>query len=57
MPDELVRAARDLLGDPEEHKRAAAAGRAYAERTFDIGRVADSFDRVLSSVRPIMGVT
>jgi colanic acid biosynthesis glycosyl transferase WcaI len=57
MADELVGAAREMLADPEERKRAAAAGRAYAERTFDIGRVADSFDRVLSSVRPIMGVT
>ena len=46
----LVEGARRLLADDELRARLGAAGRAYAERTFDIGTIADRFDDVLASV-------
>jgi glycosyltransferase involved in cell wall biosynthesis len=47
--DGLVEGARRLLGDAELRARLGAAGRAYAERTFDIHAIADRFEEVLSS--------
>lgn len=45
----LVEGARRLLGDAELRARLGEAGRAYAERTFDIHAIADRFEEVLSS--------
>jgi glycosyltransferase involved in cell wall biosynthesis len=45
----LVEGARRLLADDELRARLGAAGRAYAERTFDIGAIADRFEKVLES--------
>lgn len=50
--DALVDGARRLLGDAELRARLSAAGRAYAERTFDIGAIADRFEEVIASVVP-----
>jgi glycosyltransferase involved in cell wall biosynthesis len=46
----LVEGARQLLADDELRARLGTDGRAYAERTFDIGRIADRFEDVLASV-------
>ena len=46
----LVEGARRLLDDAELRERLGAAGRAYAERTFDIEAIADRFESVLESV-------
>jgi putative colanic acid biosynthesis glycosyltransferase WcaI len=48
----LVDGGRRLLGDPQLRERLGAAGRAYAERTFDIGAIADRFEGVIASVVP-----
>jgi glycosyltransferase involved in cell wall biosynthesis len=45
----FVGAARTLLADPEARARAAAAGREYAERAFEIGAIADRFEVVLET--------
>jgi colanic acid biosynthesis glycosyl transferase WcaI len=45
----LVEGARRLLGDAELRERLGSAGRAYAERTFDIRAIANRFEEVLSS--------
>jgi glycosyltransferase involved in cell wall biosynthesis len=46
----LVEGARRLLADDELRARLGTDGRAYAERTFDIGPIADRFEDVLASV-------
>lgn len=46
----LAAASRRLLGDAEERARAGAAGRAYAERAFDLETKADEFERVLHGI-------
>jgi glycosyltransferase involved in cell wall biosynthesis len=43
---EFVRAGSEMLVDPSELARAGAAGRAFAEKAFDIGRIADRFEAV-----------
>jgi colanic acid biosynthesis glycosyl transferase WcaI len=42
----LVASAQRLLSDPEELRAAGAAGRAFAQETFDIDRIADQFEAV-----------
>jgi glycosyltransferase involved in cell wall biosynthesis len=46
----LVEGARRLLGDAKLREKLGAAGRAYAERTFDIEAITDRFESVLESV-------
>jgi colanic acid biosynthesis glycosyl transferase WcaI len=46
----LVEGARRLLADPGLRERLGSAGRAYAERTFDIEAIGDRFESVLESV-------
>lgn len=48
----LVEAARTLLADTELRARLGQAGRAYAERTFDIAAIGDRFEEVIASVAP-----
>lgn len=48
-PAGLVAAARELLADPERLSAAGAKGRMFATETFDIARIADRFESVLSS--------
>ncbi|MBA3717025.1 MAG: glycosyltransferase family 4 protein, partial [Actinobacteria bacterium] len=48
----LVEGARRLLGDADLRARLGAAGRAYAEKTFDIAAIGDRFEEVISSVVP-----
>jgi putative colanic acid biosynthesis glycosyltransferase WcaI len=45
----LVDGAQRLLSDPELRARLGKAGRAYAERTFEIGSIADRFEAVLEA--------
>ncbi|MGP9814533.1 glycosyltransferase family 4 protein [Rhodopseudomonas sp. NSM] len=47
----FVGAINGLLNDPDRRATLGANGRAYAERTFDIGRIADRFDAIIGSVR------
>ena len=47
--DAFAAAGAALLADAEAHAALAAAGRAYAERTFDVARVADRFEAILGS--------
>lgn len=46
----FVDAAAQLLEDPERMRQSSRAARSYAERTFDIGRIGDEFERILRSV-------
>jgi glycosyltransferase involved in cell wall biosynthesis len=46
--DAFLAAADRLLADRAERARAGAAARAYAERTFDIERVTDAFEALLT---------
>jgi glycosyltransferase involved in cell wall biosynthesis len=46
-PDALSSAVLRLLGEPETRERMGAAGRAYAERAFDLDAVADRVEAVL----------
>lgn len=48
--DGFVAAANTLLNDAALRAKMAANGRDYAERTFDIERIADQWERVLESV-------
>jgi glycosyltransferase involved in cell wall biosynthesis len=48
----LVEAARRLLQDSDLRERLGTAGRAYAEKTFDISTVGDRFEEVIASVVP-----
>jgi glycosyltransferase involved in cell wall biosynthesis len=45
---DIVNAARSLMENAELRAQYAANGRAYAERSFDIGRIADMFLEVFS---------
>ena len=45
--DAFVAATLDLLTSPERRDTAAASARAFAEATFDIGTICDSFEAVL----------
>jgi len=47
----LVNAVRAVLDDPAEAARMGAAARAYAERTFDIERIATAFERQIEAAR------
>jgi colanic acid biosynthesis glycosyl transferase WcaI len=49
----LVGGARTLLSDPELGAEMGAAGRGYAERTFDIKRIAERFEQVLQSAAQV----
>lgn len=48
--DGFVTAVRSLLSDPEKAAQMGRAARAYAEQNFDLDRVADRFDALLTSV-------
>lgn len=48
----FLAAARALLADPELRASTGAAGRAYAETSFDIERITDRFEAVLHGARP-----
>lgn len=50
--DGFVAAARRLLADSDLRRQMGAAGRKYAETTFDIGTIGDRFEQVLRSVVP-----
>ena len=43
----FVSAVQSFLTDPEKHAAAGRSGRAYAERTFEIGAIADRFETIL----------
>lgn len=47
-PEAMVQVAEQLLGDEARRARMGGAARAYAERTFDIERITDRFERILS---------
>jgi colanic acid biosynthesis glycosyl transferase WcaI len=49
----FVAAAAKLRADPHLRARMGANGRAYAERTFNLERIADAFERVLSGAEEI----
>lgn len=44
----FVAATRTLVDEPARREAMGAAARAYAERTFDIGRIADRFEAILA---------
>jgi len=45
-PAGMVAAARQLLADPERLRTCGAAGRAFAEATFDVERITDRFEAI-----------
>jgi glycosyltransferase involved in cell wall biosynthesis len=47
-PEAFLEAAHMLRANPEMRCRLGENGRAYAERTFDVGRITDCFERVLT---------
>jgi len=47
----FVAAARALVADPARRAALGAHGRAYAEATFDIGRIGERFEAVLTAAR------
>lgn len=47
----LLREAEALRRDPERRSRMGRAARDYAERNFDLDRIADKFEEVIRSVR------
>lgn len=49
--DGLISSARELLEDPDARATAGAAGRKYAEQTFQIERIADRFETVLAEAK------
>ena len=49
--DDWLRAARELARDEQLRATLARNGREYAERTFDITRIADQFEAVLDKTR------
>src|SRR5262249_26452254 len=52
-PDDTAGFVREivaLLESPSERTKCAANARSYAERTFDIGRIANRFETILRSV-------
>jgi colanic acid biosynthesis glycosyl transferase WcaI len=46
-PAAFIESAHLLRASPEMRRRLGENGRAYAERTFDVGRITDAFERVL----------
>lgn len=48
----FIAAIKELLDDPAKRTALGNNGRAYAEETFNIGRIADRFDGIISSVAP-----
>jgi colanic acid biosynthesis glycosyl transferase WcaI len=44
-----------LINDPSQLAAMGAAGRAYAEATFDIDRIADAFSRVIAQALQVSG--
>jgi glycosyltransferase involved in cell wall biosynthesis len=50
--DELLRAARRLLANPEEARRRGAAAREAALARYSLGRFLDDWDTVLADLRP-----
>jgi colanic acid biosynthesis glycosyl transferase WcaI len=44
----FIRAAQSLLDDPEERRAMGERARAFAETAFDIGDIADRFERILA---------
>jgi putative colanic acid biosynthesis glycosyltransferase WcaI len=46
--EEFIRCAMALMDDPLMRQRLGANARAYAETTFDISRIADSFEAILT---------
>ena len=46
----FIAAARELRSDAAGRAAMSARARAYAERTFDIARVADQFERILTGI-------
>ncbi len=51
-PDAFTAAARTLLADADLRARMGDAGRAYAERAFDIGAIADRFEALFAGLKP-----
>jgi colanic acid biosynthesis glycosyl transferase WcaI len=49
-PSALSLAVRQILDDPEEGRRMGLRARSYAERTFNIDRITDAFERRLQLV-------
>ena len=49
-PDAFAAAARTLLADADLRSRMGAAGRAYAERSFDIDTIADRFEAIFDGL-------
>jgi glycosyltransferase involved in cell wall biosynthesis len=47
----FVRAASALWADEAGRREMGARGRAYAERTYDVERVADRFEEVMEAAR------
>jgi colanic acid biosynthesis glycosyl transferase WcaI len=46
---EFIKAAKDMMNNAEARSHAGAAGRAYAEKAFDIGPIADRFESALTA--------
>lgn len=51
----FLEAAAALINDPGQIAAMGAAGRAYAEATFDIDRIADAFSRVITQALEVSG--
>ena len=47
-PDDLAANVRELLADPIRRENMGRNARAYAESTFDIERIADRFEAIIS---------
>ena len=54
--DGFMAAVRSFLDDPDARGLAAMRGRSYAERTFDIGRIADRFESILLQANAAQGM-
>ena len=53
--DALAEAVLSLLADSARRERMGAAGRAYAERAFDLDAVAERIEAVLQNARTRIG--
>jgi glycosyltransferase involved in cell wall biosynthesis len=49
--DAFAAAVLELLADPERREKAGRSARAFAERAFDIGPIADRFEDVIDHAR------
>jgi len=49
--DAFAAAAHELIAQPELRREMGEKGRAYAEQTFDIDRIANQFEQVFREVR------